>query len=298
MKKLLFGLAAFSLLVATTGCSEETVERAGGEDLIEFQALLGKPTKAAERDLGSLRTASQTTAIPVKAYGDDNVNFGDWTLAWNGTDAWTYNSGNPVLQPNFNLTYYAWYPTTTVTGWTAPASGTKGLFSYTVPAVGSQEDLIAAYVPSTNSAAITLQFNHLLSQVNFALQKVKDVKITVNSITLNGLMDEATYTFGTGWGTATTSGTPTYGYDLTGITTPMTDGTIDATPTTSLINASGNNRLMLMPQAFDANLAANFVINFTLADVSGNALVSNQNATVYLKDFTRLPGKAANATFM
>ena len=284
MKKYILGFAALSLLLVATSCNKETIETADSQNSITFQTILGKQTKASETTLTTLQGAATTTGtgIAVSAYENNNTNttpWKSWSLYYNGSD-WTY--GTPVLQPNFALVYYAWHPAT-VTSLSAASTGQSAVFNaYTVPAVGSQVDLIATSVPATLDAAISLQFSHLLSQVNFSLLEVKDVKITINSITISDVGNTATYTFGSGWGAVTTTGTPTYAYALPAVFPTDADATI------STVNlATTANRLMLMPQTLSA--AAKFTINFTLQDTelpTNNVLVANETAEAFLKDFT------------
>ncbi len=292
MKKHLINMAAFSLLIAAAGCSNESIERAGDQNVISFQNFLGKQTKASETTTVSLETTANSSlnGIPVVAY-EDNAStdaWKTWSLYYDAAatpPAWTY--GTPVLQPNFDLVYYAWYPKTTVAALKTGATGSAASFDYTVPAVALQEDLIAAYVPATSNAAIALQFKHLLSQVNFSLQNVKDVKITINSITISGINNTATYTLNTNaWGPTSATGTPSYAYDLIAATF-TTDGTTGA----GIVDLkTEDNRLMLMPQSFASNATACFTIDFTLQDVDGNYLVgtdlAGETAVAYLQGAT------------
>jgi len=286
MKKYILGFAALSLLLVATSCNKETIETADSHNSITFQTILGKQTKASEITTALLQTAANNSAngIAVRAYQDNTSTtaWKSWSLYYDNSATpadWTY--GTPVLQPNFNLVYYAWHPTAALSLNAASTGQTAAFNSYSVPVVGSQVDLIAASVPATLNAAINLQFNHLLSQVNFSLLEVKDVKITINSITLSDIGETATYTFGSGWSAAT--GTASYVYDLSGTTFPT-----DADATINTIDfATTTNRLMLMPQTLGAN--AKFTINFTLRDTelpTNNVLVANETAEAFLKDFT------------
>ena len=283
MKKCILGFAALSLLFVATSCNKETIETADSQNSITFQTLLGKQTRASETNITSLQAAANdgATGIAVRAYENNNTNttpWKSWSLYYDGSD-WTY--GTPVLQPNFNLVYFAWHPTAALSLNAASTGQTAAFNSYTVPVVGSQVDLIATSVPATLDAAINLQFNHLLSQVNFSLLEVKDVKITINSITISGVGDTAAYTFGSGWGPVTTTGTPTYAYTLPSVFPTDADATIN---TVNL--ATTTNRLMLMPQNLGAT--AKFTIDFTLEDTElpSNILVANETAEAFLKDFT------------
>lgn len=285
MKKILLGVAAFALLLATPGCNNETTEKANTNDgQIKFQTYLGKQinSRASEMNLAGLKTAanSEANAIPVYAYKNDTTTpaWREFDIYYNATDdVWTY--GQPVLQPGFDLIYTSVHP---ATGITQAGSGSAGVtFDYTVPAAASQVDLIAAYHEATGDNDIDLLYKHVLSQVNFELQNVENLKITINSIEFAGILSKGTYTFGTGWG-ATANTAATYAYDLSGTTFP-TDGTITESKTTL---KTATNALMLMPQEFTDD-SATFTINFTLEDMSGSStpLVANKTATILLKEF-------------
>ena len=281
MRKYILGFAALSLLYIASSCNKETIETADGQNQIKFQTFLGKQTKASEATLSTLQSVA--TVVPVNIYKSDNTLWNSWDLEWNSTDnVWDYNTATPVLQPGFNLKYYAWYPKAAAT--LTNTSGTV-TFSYTVPGVSSQVDLLAASVDATLDADIDLQFAHLLSQVNFSLQEVKDVKITINSITLSGINSVATYTFGSGGGWSAQATADSYVYNLTGATFP----TNEVAPVATIPLGTGSNGLMLMPQTFNAATAI-FTIDFTLQDTDDNYLVgtssTGETAVAYLKDFT------------
>lgn len=277
MKKLFLGLAALSLLFGAASCASETRESVtDGKSEISFRTVLGKQTvsRATEMDTDGLKTASQTTAIPVKVYkNSDNTLWADWTIEWNGTNAWEYNNNTPVYAPVFALNYYSWYPTTKVTNY----ANTAGVvtFDYEIEStLADQEDLIVASNVNTTVAEVVLKYGHLLSQVNFAVQNVADLKITIHSVTLANIANAATYTFNSGWNTR--SGSTSYTYN-SGVTTAQTDGT---TATGSVSLASSGGALMLMPQTFGDTSTAAFTITYSLADAADNALATNQTATL------------------
>ena len=286
MRKYILGFAALSLLYIASSCNKETIEIADGQNQIKFQTFLGKQTKASEITAASLLTTATAsgTGIAVRAY-EDNISttaWKSWSLYYDNTltpPGWTY--GTPVLQPNFDLVYYAWYPATAVSLNAATTGQSAAFNAYTVPAVTSQVDLIAASAGPTLDADIDLQFAHLLSQVNFSLLEVKDVKITISDITISSVGNTATYTFGSGWSAAT--GTASYAYTL-----PSVFPTNEVAPvaTTPIQLGTGSNGLMLMPQALGAT--AKFTITFSLTDTDDNNLLATatETADAYLKDFT------------
>lgn len=283
MKKFLSGLAAFTLLLATTGCEKELVEKSDTANPIMFQAFLGKPTKsrAVETDIDTLKTyaTSANAGIAVQAYSSTGL-YADWSLYY-ASSAWTY--GTPVFQPGFALSYYAWYPKSALS--LAEGAGISGATttSYTVgTTAANQIDLLATAFPNSLASEIELQFHHLLSQINFAVQHVKDVKIKIKSITLANIGSTATFTIGQNLAWSEPTATTGYTY-ITGITTAQTNGHADSTGSVSLMPEAGG--LMLMPQEFGSSSTAAFTITYDLADMAGNALVSDGSATALLKDF-------------
>jgi hypothetical protein len=257
MKKLILAAATCSLLLGIASCAKETVESAkDGKGAMSFEAAMKKQkqTRVKETTIASLQ-ADAGAQLDVLAYrAGENTQWGStFVLKYDsGANEWGY--GTPVYQPGFMLRYYSVYPTTSLT---TPTAGTDDYtFGYTVnDVVASQQDLIGAYVPATIDSDIKLQYNHLLSQVNFAAQAIQDVKIVISNLALVKIGNTATYSFkGTGagaaWGTVTGEGNYTYSLDPTAL------GTL-AGGQSSAVVALGDggdkaNALMLMPQTFTA----------------------------------------------
>ncbi len=271
-----WGVAAISLLIGATSCDNEIVEKAntGTDNHIKFQTVLGKQTKAAEFTNTSWMNGN---IINVKAYvtGETSTTPAlTWTLTRNGSGAWDYTA---VTQPGYSLDYYAVYPATSISGYTG--NGEVASFGYTILAEASQQDLLAAS-NSTSATDVDLEFQHVLSQINFALQGTADVKVQVNSISLANVLNTGTLTFyanGTAWAWITGSGTTGYTYALPATT---------VTPGTAKLNLNDDtNGLMLMPQEFSSSTAA-FTISYDLINiVSGATLVNDGSTTAYFKDF-------------
>ncbi len=294
MKIKLLGAAALSLLFVATSCDNEIVEKANvkNDNSIKFQTVLGKQTKATEMDLAGLQGAAKDagTAIPVKAFATGkNIAFNTFGLYWNNTN-WVYaESGSEITQPGYIIDYYAWYPNPSpltetshgITNAFSVSTDGKGTFGYTVLSTSAlQEDLIAAF-KSTADENVSLDFNHLLSQVNFAIQGVENVKIEITGIKVNDVMSVNTYTFNTNkWGdTPTTAVTYDYSAFVNGTETAPTDYTTNGTAAQTILHMgnngnehSRNNALMLMPQQFKDGDKANFSFNYKLKDMNGNSL--------------------------
>jgi hypothetical protein len=306
MKRLLFVIAACSLLLGAVSCTRERVERpASDEGVISFRPVLGKQTRASETTLITLE-ADAAAQLVVNAYpANDATLFNEFVLTHDDaalSGHWTYS---PVVsQPGYLLRYYSVYPAVTGT-----ATATDYSFNYTVKATYDiQEDLLAASVEPTLLETIDLQYSHLLSQVNFAVQGMEDVKIEIADITLSKILSTSTYTFSTGWGTPST--TASYVYDPLQVSlVNLASGT--STDIEYLGNGGGeygnNNALMLMPQTFDpenggedGTLSFGFTLTVDLdndgdfTDTPDGAKVFSDTALVNLSDFEQLvwaPGK-------
>lgn len=271
MKKLIIGIAAFSLLFTATSCSNET--RESGDDLknqVSFRAAIGKQTRASEFSYWANGNTLTVNAYPVNS----DVLTNTFTLTYDETLT-KWNSATPFNQPGFALRYYSYFPiSANIT--TPAATASSYSFGYTVQTLAEdQEDLIAA-TETTNSDAVTLPFTHILSQVNFAMTKIPGVKIKITDISVNGVRNKGTYTFGATsiaglWALDNTT-TGTYDYEPRSGTNE-TDGT--TTGTSYMGNGyDGNtydNALMLMPQGFasQADGTLSFVYSLIPIDSDG-----------------------------
>lgn len=295
-----WGLAALSLLILTTSCEEERIETNQDRKNISFGLAVGKQTISKATEFKYWATDAGFTVhsyIPNVATPE----FQAFNLVFKGSSStdntnWTIDPDN-VKQPGFALNYFAYYPVTEGYASDFAYDGTDASFSYIVggtDATGDQEDLIAA-TTTTIEQQVTLTFNHLLSQVNFALQGMPNVQIEVKNIQVNSVYSTGDYTFneenGGSWAQVE-SAFATYGY--TPITnsnkTDGTDGDI------SYMGNGGStytnsNALMLLPQDFSSNTGATISFDYILKDMSGAAIGNTSDAapgstSVYLSDFS------------
>jgi hypothetical protein len=310
MKKLFMTIATCSMLFGIASCAKESVESVSdGTQNITFKAFLGKQTRAEETDLDALKAAVPTTpgtstldVYPYTASGTTvaTPDSQPLKLTWNsGSDVWTYS---PALeQPGHALRYYSVYPLTTTNFTTAPAAtSTDYGFSYKVAAAASQEDLIGASVPATISKTVALAYSHLLSQVNFAVQGLYDIKIDITGLTIDDVKDTGDYTFSAGWDNQSkTTGDYTYTLDETAL------GILAAGSSSSIVylgNGGGTNTytnaLMLMPQTFAAPSDGSFSVTFSLFEESSATsgfdveVANNVTAIVNFSDFDILEWKS------
>ena len=283
-RKFLLGVAVLPLLFATS-CETGEIET-GKVDNITFDVVLGKQTRATEFTNNSWVTGN---TVPVEAYatGDAGTTaFKSFSLVRNSSSLWDLTPDD-IDQPGYSLTYYAWYPATNVTFGTA-STGVNATMAYAVqddPSV--QEDLLATKV-STIESTVNLPFNHILSQVNFAVQGIVNLKINLTDIKLNGVKNAGTYTFGGGWSDA--SGTKTYTYAAaSGLPTTGASGDLIYLGNKGGSTAGDNakaNALMLLPQAFTTAGSGTLTFGYTLSDMGTPAVeLASGTAVANLCDF-------------
>lgn len=262
MRKTILGAAVLPLLaLMATSCSDERVETKDdfGRELT-FKATTGKQTisRASEIDYNGLKSKELT----VYAYNArNNSPFGTFTIEY-VDNKWTY--GNPVFHPTtFELNHYSVYPTDNVTFGT-----NHGSFDYEVPNdPADQEDLVAAYAYSTSVAPVAqLGYQHILSQVNFAVKGKKGLMVMVGNISLSGVKNKGTFDF-LNWDVDDSStGFYTYSHDNNNTLT-TTGGEEDDEKVYYLGNWSGDNSnsnaLMLMPQTLEDGI---LIIEFKFID--------------------------------
>ena len=277
MNKIFIGLVSLCLLFALTNCSKESIETGDSQNQIKIQSFLGKQTKATEFSYWNV-----LDKFPVEAYKtSDGTSFDSWDLEYISASPNEWSYGTPVNQPGYSLTYFAWYPETIATFSSSgnPVVATLGYIVETDPA--DQEDLIAATTISS-FPLVPLEFNHILSQVNFAVQGVQDLKVKIENIVVN-VNGKATYTFGGGWAGHNTS--DAYAY------TPVGASETDGLNTDVLYMGNGNgayanaNALMLLPQTFVAG-GGNFTFDFTLTDRINDIVEGTGSVTVDLSELT------------
>ncbi|MDR2584645.1 MAG: fimbrillin family protein [Prevotellaceae bacterium] len=291
MKRIFWGLAALPLLMLiATSCAQEVVESKNDiNNQIGFSAFVGKQTLTKVAEFTNSSWASGNT-FTARAYINGTATlFHDFPLTFDGTN-WSYPTPLIYHPASTTLTYFACYPSAS---FTLGASTATATLSYTTaPGAGELMDLIAA-TTTTTSPAVTLTFNHILSQINFAVQGITDVDILVSNIAVNSVSNTGTYLYNSGtW--SGQSGTATYPY------TPHT-GAMHTNGSNAILylgNGGGTNTytnaLMLMPQTFTPSAGGNFTFSYTITDHTTSAVLKSGAATAYFGDFsvtTWVPGK-------
>lgn len=274
------------MLILASSCARESVESADMQGKqISFKTALGKQTRAEEFTYWT-STAGENS-FPIKAYktGTADAAYINDILSYDGTD-WTYVT--PKDQPGYDLTYYAWYPTAIATDAEFAGDGTGATLEYEVAGTAAaQEDLIAATTHS-GLPAINLEFDHILSQINFAIQGVEEVAVMIEDIKVNGVKGSGTYTFGGDWGSLVAAAAP-YAYVPVATAGDASDYTTDGSDAMLYLGNGGgtydnDNALMLLPQTFAAAADGNFSFDFTLTDVNNGTLQDSGSFVVNFCD--------------
>ena len=152
---------------------------------------------------------------------------------------------------NKTVIFYAYYPSSISN--ISHSAGSAPTLSYTVPNdVTSQIDIIAATSNSVTGSIASptpLTFNHIFSAVKFSVGASGLPSGTIKSISISGIHNSGTYTFGSGWSNITGS------------------NTFVISPSTVISGTSGVNitsdtyTLMMIPQTF-----SNAIITLTYSN--------------------------------
>lgn len=289
MKKILF--AAMAALAITSCSQNEEIEAPAKKAEIKFQSIVKTAPRVASMatdnftdfhiygyNIGNnAMTTTTNISTPLISNGsayhrDDN------TKPWEGDIYyWPATATDKVC-------FFAYSPTTSDITYTA-ATGYPTL-GYTIKAVANQVDLVAAKQENLlkNSNAVTLDFNHILTQINFSAKLEAKFTYTISKIEITGVAETGTYDYGTGeWSGQT--GTQSYiyaGHYETAGYTPTAVGTGDEV---SFSTNPLDNALMLLPQTFSADSNAKISITYNVKASTGQETF-NGTKEVELKNTT------------
>jgi len=296
MKKIttLSTLAALALIAA--GCARqpdtETAEGLAASrpgEPITFNMVAGEQTSASTR-AKEFRYWSTGQTLKVTSYlTNTETKFNDFTLTYDGpyTTSWSYSP--TVESTGQSISYYSYYPAS-VAVVNSSFSGHTGTMTYIAT---GQEDLMAANAWGP-SPRVSLQFRHILSEINFAVQGVEGFHVTIDQIKINNSIGQGTYTFnaetGGSWRTSTLQ--IAYPYTPNSSTVFPTDGKssdiiyLGNKGGTNTADNDNSNALMLIPQSFPGvSTGPNITLHYKLVDMN-DVLYKEGDATAYLCDFT------------
>ncbi|BCS85842.1 fimbrillin family protein [Prevotella herbatica] len=203
--------------------------------------------------------ASLSTSNTFNLIADQNDGTGNYSILinketvsftnniWQTTPSHYYWSGIA----NKTVNFYAYYPTS-ISGNISHTAGSAPTLLYTVPPDASNQiDIITAINPNISGSTVTstsLTFNHIFAAVKFAVGTNGLPSGTIKSITISGINNSGTYTFGNGW------------------TPGSTTSSFTVSPSTAITGSAGANitsdvyTLMMIPQVF-SNAIVSLVYN-------------------------------------
>ena len=321
--KILLPGAALVLMLA--GCAKESVETVG-DAKIAYKAAVGqnKTVESRASEIGGLEAleAIDKISMPVWVYFSSGTSsdklFNTWNLqlVTSPTKHWSYNNDHDVFHPQDGLTHFSVWPVTNVadneiTGqklYDVNTTNNSAKFDYLVPNQHEQQEDLLGAVAATTYGAPTAKFTyqHLLSQINFAVGGHKGAIISISNIHMGNIYDKGTYDFGTGEWIIKPEGNGMYDYYIE-VDTPdaMPGQTTGVSDTEEVFfgnhhvgdtkDTKHNNSLMLLPQSFDKgqNEDAWFECDYLVQNMDGKTVVkSESDVRVYLKDIPFSDGAA------
>lgn len=227
MKKNKFWLAAMAVTVSMASCSLEEVMEQPEPQAIGFSSFVGKPTRAVTEIVNPGSTGSGTplsTFYVFGKYGDaaggtyTNDVFSNTSVTVTETNTeiataqyWVpnksykfaaYSDGNSKIESNIS---FGTDGNITITGYSA---GLNDLILATPAEVQT-----GATITEDNPSAVSLEFNHLLSQVGFEFTNgfTNGYKVQITGLKIN-IPNKATYskTSAYSWGAPNTNADKTY----------------------------------------------------------------------------------------
>lgn len=266
MRSMMMGLAAFTLVFASCQNEDDVVpsgKEVANADVINFTS---STTRAAISDL----PAMASSGVGFQVYGKSPASTTAWYSGIDGTatykytaPTWGWSAGEPqwpTTSAGYPLDFYAYFPVN-ANGFVAtptPATALSGAITVqTAPT--AQTDFLAAKATAMTRPLIgtlSMNFNHIMSKVNFGVIAGIGTTVRVQSLIASNLKNQGTFDYMAGtWGTP--SGSDTYVYygtyfpSGTGGTTPITTFTpvlADELTANPFYTAPHSRHLMLMPQ--------------------------------------------------
>ena len=192
MKKSIFLLAA--ALVGFTACTNEEVTEIADSRAISFSTFVGNPTKAVN-DLNESNAFTQFTLYGAYTLNAETSTVFDAATATYSSNQWSYPTEYWVNGGAYKFAAYSNGNTTA----TASFDETNGYLSISDYEVSTYDLIVAtatATGKATNNSAVTLNFGHLLSKVNFKFisEFADNLTLTITSIKLNQIVNKGSYT--------------------------------------------------------------------------------------------------------
>lgn len=208
MKKILLGVTAFTLFLASCQQSEVIDDINAGNNQLDFGVYQGKVTKAAELTNEDLNENGVT--FPLYAYkgkqSEAKEFYFEETLTYGILVAGKWNTSIPrFLADEKPLQFYAFYPTIGIDAEkdykyaNLATGGSYPTLDYTIQgtdkAAGTEIDLVAAAVNDNTGTKVTIPFRHILSQINFGVKGYYGAQIEISNIEIHQVNSAGTYNF-------------------------------------------------------------------------------------------------------
>ncbi|MCH4241414.1 MAG: fimbrillin family protein [Prevotella sp.] len=246
------------MILCLVGCAEDSnILNNGKSRQLEFSVTThnwsdsANSNKSSDQKIPSRATPISTfdTSKNFNVIADENKS-GIWSTEVNNETA-SYSSTNNIWQitathywpgTGSTVNFYFYYPTS-ISGSITHNTGSAPVLSYTVPYnAADQIDILASSktgVAGDSYSQTPVDFKHIFAAVQFSVGTAGLPEGTISSITINGIKNSGTYTFGNGW--TLNSGMTTF----------------KVSPSTAINGTSGEGitsgayTLMMIPQTFN-----------------------------------------------
>ena len=253
------------IIISTFSSCANEMNVFGGNNNQLLNFLVSVPQWKSRDSLATTKTSrampvggtSLSTSNTFNLIADQNDGAGSYTTLIDKEPVSFRNSMWQTVKPHYwsgksnsTVNFYAYYPSDINN--ISHTAGSSPTLSYTVPDdVTSQIDIIAATsnsVPGSTTSSTPLIFNHIFSAVKFCVGVSGLPSGTIKSISISGIHNSGTYTFGSGW--SNVKGSNTF------VISPSTV----ITGTSGVSITSDTYTLMMIPQIF-SNATVSLVYN-------------------------------------
>ena len=309
MKKLLI-LSLSALLFAA--CSHNEFSEKATDSKVSFAPYLGKMTKANEIGASHFAAGGSITEFPLCRFVENGADSETKLLKWSATEKkWLYDDAELAVDADNGMKFYAYWPSEAWAVFVAPADyASAPSLAVAVPDVANQQDLIVAQCDLAAGGDIaTLQFRHILSQLNFAVKGFDGAQITIKNVKVYSVANTGTYTYGATPAWTNAAGTVSYAYpfnyDGTKYTNEFTTSGSSDTDLLYVLGDGGNqavqgnsvsyvpyetdapNALIVLPQAFATKGTGGYFTFEYSVEYNGSTLASNTvHSPVYFADLS------------
>ncbi len=210
-------LSSLLMVLCLTGCAEDSnILDNGGNRQLEFSVKTcgwnnSNSSSNSKKDSRATPISGNTfdTSRHFNVIADENKG-NSWSTEVNNETV-SYSSENKIWQTpathywpesGSTVNFYAYYPTS-ISGSITHATGSVPVLSYTVPDnAADQIDILASSktgVAEDSYNQTSVDFKHIFAAVQFQVGSSGLPSGTISSITISGIKNSGTYTFGSGW---------------------------------------------------------------------------------------------------